>query len=620
MVGTPCVSLQAAEAIPAMRYRVSFPQAANHYAQVELEFTPREPGVVKLILPVWTPGSYLIREYARHIDSVIARDSKGELLDVHKSAKNIWETSVEAAGPLTIRYRVYCNELSVRSNFIDSSFGVLNGAAFFLTTEECIDQTHRVELQLPGTWGQSVSSLSRPIGMPNTYLADNYDQLVDSPIVMGNPTIHPFQVGDAEHYLVSLGGDGLWDFSRAAADTARIVAEHQAMWEIVPYEKYYFFNLVAEGSGGLEHDNSTLLLTSRWSFGTSKNYHRWLGLVSHEFFHAWNIRRLRPQALMNYDYNEEVYFEELWVAEGITSYYDDLGLVRCGLIKPKEYLELLSGQIETLQETPGRLRQSLAESSFDTWIRFYRPDENSSNATISYYNKGAVTAFLLDMQIRRATRNNKSLDDVMRTLYKKFVDSPNGYTNVDVQKVAEEIAGTDLSKFFQTALYSTEELDYSGALEWLGIQFAEAPTVVSLDPAKPGASSGIDPGNSAGSNSSSNTHKSPWLGVTTESPAGRLTIVRIIDDSPAYAAGLNVGDELIAFNDLRVDDKWEEKLKQLSHDSALKVHVARRGKLLELDVQLAPKPMAIWKLRSGDKPTNFQQTNFNNWLHLPEKQ
>lgn len=587
-----------------VEYIVSIEAPQSHYVNVELKITPKQTDELELFLPVWTPGSYLVREYARNIDSVTASDAENKPLICTKQSKNRWKVSTASTNPITVKYRIYCNELSVRTNFVDAEFGILSGAATFITSTQHLTDEHVVQLKLPLSWKQSVTSLEHPVNAPaHSYRAANFDELVDSPILVGNPTLHPFRVGDVEHFLVNQGGDPYWNGEAAAADAAKIVAEHQKMWGSIPYKRYHFFNLIAESGGGLEHNSSTVLLTSRWAFRNEKNYQKWLGLVSHEFFHAWNVRRLRPKALTKYDYQSEVYFDELWVAEGITSYYDELGLVRAGLTKPKEYLSILSKQIEILQTSPGRQKQSLVESSHDAWIKYYRPDENSTNTTINYYNKGAIAGMLLDIAIRRRTVNQKSLDDVMRLMYQRYAEK-DGFTNLEFAAVASEVAGSDLSDWFQRAIFSTEELDYDEALEWLGLQFKTNGTKDGPAEAKvPAEPEAMD--------------SAIWFGATVEVKDGKFSVLKITENSPAYLAGLNVGDEVIGVDGFRLSEPIDERLKQYKVGDKINLLLSRRGKLIELPVSLLGKPTQTWRIEILKDPTPLQKESFSSWLHTP---
>ena len=606
-----CLGMSLAHSEPSpVRYDVSFESSGNHYVDVSLTLRSAGPKQT-FMMPVWTPGSYLVRDYSRHIDSVSALNEAGDSLLVEKVSKNRWQVDNEQVDSelgqaITLKYRVYCRELSVRTNFVDRDLAVLNGAALFLTTEESFDSEHVVHLSLPERWKQSVSSLERRVTLgPNVFVAKNYDELVDSPIVVGNPRLHPFQCGDVQHFLVNIGGDGLWDGERAAADVARIVQTHQEMWGSVPYESYYFLNVIAESGGGLEHDNSTLMLTSRWTYRDPKRYRSWLGLVSHEFFHTWNVRRLRPRALVKYRYGAENYFRELWVAEGVTSYYDDLALVRAGISKPDEYLKDLTKQVERLQNTAGRLKQSLAESSYDSWIKFYRPNENSSNTTISYYNKGAIVAFLLDIEIRRLTGNKRSLDDVMQKLYESYA-LKEGYTNEDVMEAVDGIVKSDWASWFEKAIDSTEELDYQPALDWLGLEFAR-------DARLRAASAEASDSGEAGSKAADLDEV--WVGMKTEWSDGRLNVSSVVENGPAARAGINPEDEIIAVNNFRVEVEQKDLFKPFVNDKTADILISRRGALRTITTELEIRSTDQWKLQLRDDLSDAQKANLAAWLH-----
>ncbi len=612
----------------AIRYQLSFPDRANHYVDVQMTVeTDPAAGELQVFMPVWTPGSYLVREYARHVDDLKAMDDASQSLAIRKTSKNTWTIAKGQAKRVVLSYRVYCNELSVRTNFVDAEFGILNGAATFLTCQPMLDKPHEVEVTLPQDWKRSVTALPKTAdGKPHRYQADNFDTLVDSPILVGNPSLHPFTVGGVEHYLVNQGGEEFWDGETAAADAARIVAEHQRMWGTVPYERYYFLNVIAESGGGLEHDNSTVLMTSRWSFRVPKSYQRWLGLVSHEFFHAWNVRRLRPAGLEQYDYLGENYFEELWVAEGITSYYDELAVVRCGLTSQKDYLAALSKHIKDLQTAPGRLRQSLQQSSHDAWIKFYRPDENSANSSVNYYTKGAVVAFLLDAEIRQKTDNAKSLDDVMRILWSEFAEKQKGYTNADVLAIVERVTNQQFDEWFQQAIYGTDELQYKTALEWYGLKFKstadDKPEAASDAAAGKTASSDSAASDKAASDkagSESETSKPSekvYLGLSSDTSGGIATVRRVVEGSSAAKAGINVGDELIALDGYRLSGSIDDRLAQYRPGQTVQLLVARRGKLLELDVQLTADTQPSWTIELVKEPSEQQKKSLNDWLRI----
>lgn len=585
-----------------VEYTIRFPQAKNHYADVELRCESGGKKQFELMMPTWTPGSYLIREYARHVETISASDADGAELPVSRSRKNRWLVKCGDANSVVVKYRLYCNEMTVRTNQVERDFALFNGASTFLSPVDARQQKHQVRIELPDEWENAICSLPNVEGDKQSFIAEDFDELVDSPILCGNPDIYPFQVGDREHLLVSIGEGEIWDGEATARDLEKIVAEHHQLWGTVPYPRYIFFNLLVEAGGGLEHDNSTVMMISRWYYRDREKYVRWLGLASHEFFHTWNVRRLRPKPLVEYDYENEVYLRSLWIAEGITSYYDDVQLARCGLISQKEYLELLSKQIEKLQTTPGRNVQSLRDSSHDTWIKLYRPNENSSNAQVSYYNKGAVAAFLLDAEIRFATGDKKSLDDVMRLLYERHANGV-GYTPEEFQELVAEVSGADLSSWFDRYIDGVDEFDYSKALDWYGLNFAMPNSTSEEDRSKTGEDKPDE-------------KKKSWMGLTTEDKAGKLVVTKVLRDAPAFEAGLNVDDEILAIDQYRVTNgNWSARLKQYQPGESVEVMIARREQIERLRLVFGEAPADSWKLSVAKEPSDSQKRQLKAWLH-----
>jgi len=586
-------SLAGAQALDPIAYRLRFPAPQTHYVEVEADIPTGGQPAVELMMAVWTPGSYLVREYARHVEDVTARAGDGSALAVEKSAKNRWRVATGGAGRVTVAYRVYGREMSVRTNWIDAGFALINGAPTFLTLAGSHARPHELEIELPATWKESVTTLPALPGAPHRYRAENYDTLVDSPIVLGNPSTQSFNVEGTPIALVSVGDPSLFDGARAARDLEAVVREHRRFWGSLPYERYIFFNVLTEAGGGLEHLNSSVLMASRWATRTRKAYTAWLQLASHEHFHAWNVKRLRPVELGPFDYEKENTTRSLWVAEGITDYYGDLLVHRAGLTDRKEYLDALSESVKALQTTPGRQVQAVDASSYDAWIRHYRPDENSPNVAISYYVKGHVLAWLLDARIREVSRGAKSLEDVLREAYARHA-GPRGYSQAEFQATADAVAGASLQDFWERGVTGVAELDYDRALSWFGLRFKpeEAP--------KEGE------------------RKEPpkaYLGITTKTDGGRLVVSQVLRGTPAYAGGLNVDDEVIAVDDVRVTaDQLTARLEQYAVGNVVTVLVARRGRLERLTVTLGTAPTATWKVEVDPKATDAQKDRLRAWL------
>lgn len=578
-----------------------FTQPSAHLVEAELQAPRPDPATpVELWMPVWTPGSYLIREYARHLQDLEVRDAEGNPVPWRKTKKNTWEAGPGGDGDLRVTYRIYGRELSVRTNWIESDFALLNGAPTFLAVRGREAGPHRIRIEIPRSWAGVWTALpgGEAEAAPDpgashrafTFTAADLDELVDSPILAGNPAVYPFEVDGIPVTLLNVGEGGLWDGEKAARDVQKIVEEARDLYGALPFDRYLFFNCIAEARGGLEHKQSCVMMTSRYAFRRRKAYVDWLGLVSHEFFHVWNVKRSRPAALGPFDYEREAYTRSLWVAEGITAYYTDLIPRRGGLLDTAEYLEKLGDLVSSVQNTPGRAHQSLEESSLDAWIKLYRRDENTQNTTVSYYQKGAVVAWLLDAEIRRASGGERSLDDLMRVLFEKYAGE-RGFDDRDVQTEAERLAGIPLEPFFSRAVRGRDELDYTPALDTLGLHFRPADENPDADP------------------------PTVWLGIETTTTDGRLLIQRVRADGPARKAGLNVDDEILALGGYRVRaDGFIERLKQYRPEERVEFLVARREAIRIVPVTLGTPPGLPWRLAVDPRAPAEAATARARWL------
>jgi predicted metalloprotease with PDZ domain len=571
-----------------IRYTLSFPAPQTHYIEVTAEVPTSRRPEIELMMAVWTPGSYLVREYSRNVEAVTATGAGGRALSVDKSDKNRWKIETGGAPTVTVRYRVYAREMSVRTNWIDAGFGLINGAPTFMTLPDSLSRPHEVTLNLARGWTKSLTGLPEVPGAQHRYRAPDFDTLVDSPILVGNPTVHEFTVGGRRHFLVNEGEAGVFDGDKAAKDLEKIVQEDLRFWGQLPYDKYLFLNILTDtdAGGGLEHKNSTVLLTSRWTTRTRRSYLGWLELASHEYFHVWNVKRLRPVELGPFDYENEVFTRSLWIAEGITDYYGELLVRRAQLSSTDEYLDNLSNHIEAVQGGAGRLVQSAEAASFDAWIKYYRPDENTVNVAVSYYEKGLLLGWLLDARIRSVTNGNRSLDDVMRTAYQKY-SGTRGYTPDEFRMVAEQVSGASLKTFWDMYVDGTAELDLGEAAKTLGLRFRPAG----------------GPGTRA------------YLGATTRNDAGRLVITQVRRGTPAYEAGLNVDDEILAIDDFRVRaDRLPARLDQYKPGDKVTLLVARREQLNRFPLTLGAEPPRQWRLEIEASASEMQQRQRDRWL------
>jgi predicted metalloprotease with PDZ domain len=587
------------EAAEPVKYTVRFPSPVLHYAEVEATFPSPTGKPLQVFLPVWTPGSYLVREYARNIENIRAFDGAAKSLVIQKTRKNRWMIEPAASASVRVEYRVYCREMTVRTNWVDENFALLNGAATFISPVGDLHRPYQVIVELPSTWRLSISGL--PEMSPNHFEAPDYDTLVDSPILAGSPAVHEFVVDGKKHFLVNQGETALWDGPRSVRDTRKIVEQNLKMWGSLPYEKYVFLNLIVDSGGGLEHKNSVCMMTGRYATRTRRAYLGWLGLVSHEYFHAWNVKRLRPVELGPFDYENENYTQNLWVAEGFTDYYTGLNLRRAGLSTDAEYLmagppgerdtDSLSAQIDALQTTPGRLTQPLERASYDAWIKAYRPDENSANTSVNYYVKGGLVGWLLDARIRHLTDGKKTLDDGMRLAFQRY-SGVRGYTTPQFVAAMSETAGTDLIPWFEKALQTTEEFDYTEALEWFGLEFKK--------PEPPKADNRLK----------------AWIGFVSKNTDGRFVVSQVPRDTPAETAGLSVDDEILAVDNWRVTSEgWAQRLQQYAPGDTVELLISRRDQMIRVPIKLGEEPGKKWQLEINPQATDEQKLHLKVWLN-----
>ena len=579
-----------------VRYRVSMPEPHSHLFDVEA-FYPASDSPLSLAMPVWTPGSYLVREFSRNVQQAAAFDERGRPLTIARLDKRTF--SIESGGrAVRLRYRVYANELTVRTSHLDGSHGYLNGASIFLYSEALRGRQHRVAIDAPPGW-RPFCALNRD---GDELVAADYDELVDSPVEVSPQQPLEFSVAGVPHQVV-LWGEAALDASKLTSDLEKICQATAQMFGGVPMKRYLFLiYLVDKGRGGLEHKASTSIVFPRFQLATPKGWEDFLTLAAHEYFHLWNVKRIKPRSLVPFNYAAENYTGLLWAFEGITSYYDNLLVRRTGLMPAGRYLVRLGEVVTNLQATPGRKMQTLLEASQMAWIKHYRPDENSPNSCISYYVKGEVVAALLDLEIRRATDDRKSLDDVMRLLWTRYGDE-RGVGEDGVEKAACEVGGADLSAFFDRSLRSTEELDYS-ALQHVGLELKFRVKESAAD--RGGTAAGLRP---------AEMKPKGWLGATLK---GSSAIGCVLAGSPAMEAGIYAEDEIVALDGFKVDgvtlfSRCEEK----QPGEVVRVSLFRQDRLLEVAVRLGNKPADAAYLARVEHPTDAQKAAYSAWLGAP---
>jgi predicted metalloprotease with PDZ domain len=593
---------------PRVHYQVSIADSHSHLFDVTL--TVAQPEAEQLLqLPVWIPGSYLVREFAKNLQKLSCTQS-GKSLPAVQRDKASWLVPCNPGMALTVQYQVYAFDNSVRTSWLDATRGFFNGTSLFLKVAGAEEQAHGVEIHTPdqmpdwklATALEPVRTLKSGFG---SYRADNYDALVDCPVEMGTFWSGNFEACGIAHRFIVAGVSESFDGSKLLADTQAICEAEIRFWHgepgkpqgnagAVPFKNYLFMlNAVHDGYGGLEHRNSTALICTRKDLPRlerqtlaptihkqPEGYSVLLGLISHEYFHTWNVKRLRPSEFTRYDYTQENYTELLWFFEGFTSYYDDLLLRRAGRIDNAAYLKLLGKTINQVQQTPGRLVQSVAQASFDAWVKYYRQDENTANATVSYYTKGSLVALCLDLTLRSEGRT--TLDAVMQALWSRCAGGP--MTEQDILDVSAKLGGRSFAKDLARWVHSTQELPVAELLERHGVKVHREPDQVAQQ-----------------------------LGLRVKESNG-LSIHQVLRGGVAEAAGFASGDEWLAVQAVGAKASGPWRMQTLDDltlycGNAKKViaTVARDKRLLTLALTL-PKPSVALRLSVSDAVAT------NRWL------
>ncbi len=575
-----------AEAVD-IHYKVEMPLPNSHYYNVKMSITGLKQKETIVKMPVWAPGSYLSREFAKNVNQVYATSKKGKLLQIEKVSKNAWKIDTKGENSIFIDYQVYAFELSVRTSFLDDSHGYINGTSVFMYMDG--------EKESPGKLTivphESFSKISTALNSTekNTFEFKNYDQLVDCPIEIGNQHEFHFTASGVDH-TVAMYGEGNYDEEVLKRDMAKIVeAETMIMGENPNKEYLFIIHNITVPSGGLEHKNSTTLQVNRWTYD-GDDYLGFLSLVAHEYFHLWNVKRMRPKALGPFNYDTENYTDLLWVMEGFTSYYDELVLRRAGFYTEDDYLGKLFSTINYVENRPGNNVQPVAHASFDAWIKAYRPNENSVNTTISYYSKGQILAAMLDMHIIGKFKGKKSLDDFLQAIYAQYYKANDvGYTEAQFQEALEAFLGEDMDWFFSKYVYSSQNIDYATHFNNVGLDVS--------DQTKEPRSE---------------------LGIQTKNSGGKLVITTVYSGSAAEKQGLSVNDEIIAVNGYRVDKgDFEQMMATQNIGDVFKVLVSRDNLLKTYKVEMG----ANHRIKYTYQP-NFNGNSralFDYWLRVDVK-
>ncbi len=599
----------------ALRYSIRPKDPAAHLFEVRLTVAKPDPHGQEFAMPAWIPGSYMIRDYAKHVVTIRA-ESDGLAVELSKLDKSRWQAA-PTQRPIIVTAEIYGYDQSVRGAHVDKSHAYFNGPCVFLSVAGQESAPCELEILPPQAayakdWRVATAMRRKDAELYGfgTYEADDYAELIDHPVEIGHLLIGEFDVNDIPH-TIAIRGHTRVDIARVCHDLRRVCTQQMKLLGAPEDLDRYLFLLHAPGKGygGLEHRWSSSLVCARENLPlrgdseVSDGYRTFLGLVSHEYFHLWNVKRMKPAAFTPYDLSKETHTGLLWVFEGITSYYDDLALVRSGLISPQSYLELLGQSITRVLRSAGRLRQSVEESSFDAWTKFYKQDANASNAIVSYYTKGSLIALVLDLKLRLETEGKTTLDDVMRECWKRWGQSGKGMPEGGLEHVSAKLSGLDLADFFDATVRGTGELPLAAMLSAHGVSYH----------LRCAGGSGDKGGNPA----EKDNEPGPWLGATLEAKNGNSTFTVVLNGGPAELAGVAPGDVAVALDGLALTAaNCDRLLGTYREGDALDLVVFRGDELITTRVKLAKAPENTCYLRLDADAGEAAGNRRDAWLQV----
>ncbi len=575
--------------VTSVTYTLSMPKPSTHYFEVQVNFTGVVDEYIDLVLPVWRPGRYIVFDFASGVQDFKAFDDSGSKLDFKKIDKSTWRVTTglksSRKGSIIISYRVYANEFDLRTRGLDEYHGFVNGTAVFMYSER-FRQVPLTLKVLPYPDWHVTTGLENLNENPLEFTAAGYDHLADCPLEIGNQKDYYFEVQGREH-VISFYGEADYNIERMKADFSEIIKKNYEFWGSVPYGRYVFIiHCTPHGGGGTEHINSTVIGIKPSDLENGNSYRNFLRLVSHEFFHTWNVKQLRPKGITPYDYTKENYTEELWIAEGGTSYYDGLILSRTGHYSTEDIFSEIARAVEENRRRPGNRVQSLAESSFDAWIKFWKRNRQSYNAETDYYKKGADVSLVLDLELRFRSANRSSLDDVFKTMFERFPLGVSGYTNEDFMNVCSELGSVSFKQFFDNYVYGTKPIEWEKFLSYAGLELRSKDSTVL-----------------------------PVVGISLSGFRDRVFISNVTPSSSAEDAGLSADDEIIAIDGLRAEYKTVEKrLNEMKANELVKLTVFKQNKLSDVILRLKDRKIANYYVQKTAAPDALQKSIFESWL------
>ncbi len=575
-----------------IHYTVSLPAPQTQMVDISVEIGNIKSDHIDFCLPVWRPGRYYILNPAATVREVRAISDHNTPLQVKKIDKSTWRVASNGGHRLKLAYRIYANSLGDRTRHVDDTHAFLDGAAVFMYVPQLRANPVEVRIDAPKEW-KIATGLDFKAEDVNTVAASNYDQLVDCPLEIGVHDVIEFQALNKPHQII-IWGKADYNAEQLKKDFATIVETEATLFGGAPYSRYVFITHVGAGAGGgTEHINSTVIQTSRASLEDPDAYKRFLGLVAHEMFHTWNVKSFRPAEIHPYDYQHENYSKLLWVAEGTTSYYSQIMLVRAGFKTPDDLLDDFSNAIDSMQKRPGELVQSVEQSSFDSWIQFEKPTADSVNSVVNFYGKGSLVSLLLDLTIRTRTGNAHTLDDVMRQLYERFPLSGPGYRSEDLQGLVEELCASDFDEFFENFVRGAKALDFQSAFSAVGLE-------LQFKKSKQDAA---------------DSESIAYLGLNLNDQGGHAIVSSVLSDGPAYVAGIIVGDEILALDSRKITaGEIDKRLKNLKPHQIVQLTYFRREELRTVSITLGEKPNGSWKLYRMKDANVEQKSGYESWL------
>ncbi len=571
---------------PSVSYTVTVAQPHTHLFAVRMDVADLNEAHLDVSMPVWTPGSYLVREYERHVVTFAARGASGQTLSWRKLDKNTWRILTPEAGTVTIEYEVYAREPGIRWSFVYAEGGHIIGPSLFMYVVGHADRLTSVRFSLPDSW-RLAGGIAASNTDPHVIRARSYHELIDTPMLIGTFDSIDFEVEGVPHLIAILGPNNA-DLAVLAEDFSKIIRVCSRLFGGLPYERYAFIFTTLTGGGGIEHANGTTIGLGSLDFQSERGRRAVLGVTAHEFFHAWNVKRIQPPAFRPYDYEQENYTDALWFYEGFTSYYGDRILYRAGLTESRaDPVGLVTGY----RSTPGYRNQSAADASFNAWIHLYRGDESTENYRTDYYFKGSLIAHLLELEIAHRTAGAKGLDDVLRLMWRRTRDEGAAFDSEGIRAVAEEVVGGSLGEFFDHYVFGTEDIPFEDFFARAGYRLA------------------VD------TEATERRDRVGYLGVRTREVNGRVRIVGTVLGAPAWRDGLNYGDEVLAIGGTEVTDydSFVTALRRYGPGATVEFRVARFGGERLIPVTLGARNVPVYRLEEIENPSDLQLAVRRRW-------